>query len=116
MANGIRTGNAEDLGREHRGWLLGHFIEEASAFHTRGVEVKWARHSSGERRDEWTSSNATTISILVSGRFALVFEDGERLLARPGDFAFWDPGVKHTWRAEKESVIATVRWPSGDVI
>jgi quercetin dioxygenase-like cupin family protein len=34
------------------------------------------------------------------------------LLERQGDYVVWGPGVDHSWRAEEESVVLTVRWPS----
>jgi hypothetical protein len=33
------------------------------------------------------------------------------LLAKPGDYVVFH-GVDHSWRAEEESVLMTVRWPS----
>jgi hypothetical protein len=29
-----------------------------------------------------------------------------------GDYVVWAPGVSHTYRAEVDSVVITVRWPS----
>jgi quercetin dioxygenase-like cupin family protein len=55
---------------------------------------------------------ATTLSILVKGRFRLQFPEQEILLSREGDYALWLPGVPHYWSAEEDSVIVTVRWPS----
>jgi quercetin dioxygenase-like cupin family protein len=34
------------------------------------------------------------------------------VLTRPGDYVLWGPGVDHSWLAEQESVVVTVRWPS----
>jgi quercetin dioxygenase-like cupin family protein len=33
-------------------------------------------------------------------------------LTRPGDYVVWGPGVDHSWRAEQDAVVLTVRWPS----
>lgn len=61
---------------------------------------------------------ATTLSILIQGRFRLQFHDREVVLCNPGDYALWLPGVPHIWSAEAASTILTVRYPSkaGDSI
>ena len=33
-------------------------------------------------------------------------------LERAGDYAVWGPGIDHTWQAEADAVVITVRWPS----
>lgn len=106
-------GNAADLGRERRGWFLGHFMPGGMPLHSEEVEIKWAEHKAGEERGSWTvSASAHTISILLRGRFVLLFADGERTLEREGDFVYWKPGVEHGWRVEEDTTILTVRWPS----
>ncbi len=109
-----RHGNALEDGASHGGWMLGHFIPPDESLRSTGdVEVKWARHDAGDGRSAWATNDvATTLSILVRGRFRIIFEGAEALLEREGDYALWGPGVPHTWRAEEESVIVTVRWPS----
>ncbi|WP_374005171.1 hypothetical protein [Streptomyces ipomoeae] len=34
------------------------------------------------------------------------------MLERQGDYVVWGRGVDHSWVAEEESVVLTVRWPS----
>jgi quercetin dioxygenase-like cupin family protein len=34
------------------------------------------------------------------------------LLEREGDYVMWGAGVDHTWRAEEDSIVITIRWPS----
>jgi quercetin dioxygenase-like cupin family protein len=34
------------------------------------------------------------------------------MLEKPGDYVMWGPGVSHTYRAEEDSVVITVSWPS----
>ncbi|MET9017469.1 signal peptidase I, partial [Streptomyces olivaceoviridis] len=34
------------------------------------------------------------------------------LLEEQGDYVVWGRGVDHSWFAEEESVVLTVRWPS----
>src|SRR4051794_15873196 len=110
----IESGNARKEGSARAGWFLGHFIETDHPLRsTADVEVKWGTHAAGESRNEWASNaTATTISVLIRGRFRLRFPDREILLEAEGDYALWAPGVPHTWSAEEETVILTVRWPS----
>jgi hypothetical protein len=109
----IESGNAEQLGAERRGWMLGHFLPGGSPLHSEAVEVKWARHAAGECREAWTAKpGVLSISILVRGHFVLEFAGRRVELAREGDFAYWSGEERHTWRAVEESVIVTVRWPS----
>jgi len=109
----FQIGNAADEGEARRGWLLGHFAEPDSALHSTDVEVKWAHHLAGERREAVSSrSAARTLSILVRGRFVLEFSGKEVVLAREGDYALWDGAEPHAWRCEEDSLIVTVRWPS----
>lgn len=84
------------------------------ALHSRKVELKWAHHGAGESRDAWAEgSGDNSISILVRGRFVIVFEDREVLLENEGDFVLWSGEERHTWRAEEDSTIITVRWHEG---
>jgi quercetin dioxygenase-like cupin family protein len=63
-------------------------------------------------------AEATTLSILVRGRFRYAFPGREILLRREGDYVMWPAGVPHAWTAEEDSIVLTVRWPSkpGDTI
>lgn len=109
----IQTGNAADVGAERGGWILGHFMPAESPLRSDDVEVKWANHRAGDRRGQWAPlSSASTLSILVRGRFVLEFHAREVVLEREGDFVFWDGAEPHSWRCESDSVVATVRWPS----
>ena len=53
----------------------------------------------------------TTVLLLVSGRFRLDLSV-ESYILEQGDYAMWGPGIGHSWRAEEDSVVVTVRWPS----
>lgn len=44
--------------------------------------------------------------------FRLEFPRGDVVLAEQGDYVVWGRGVDHSWEAEEESVVLTVRWPS----
>jgi hypothetical protein len=95
---------------------VGHFVPaELGLRSSNAVEVKWGTHARGETRAEWGSnSEATSLSLLVTGCIRLFFASGEEaLLARPGDYALWAPGVAHRWEIEADdTIVLTVRWPS----
>lgn len=96
-----------------RGWLLGHFKEVHDPRHTRAVEVKWGIHPRGDERLEWVKGEQrTALLVLVSGRFRVDFPERSVVLEKQGDYVVWGRGVDHSWYAEEESVVLTVRWPS----
>jgi mannose-6-phosphate isomerase-like protein (cupin superfamily) len=109
-----RWGNAADLAKQHMGWFLGHFMSASDGLlRTKAVEVKWGAHPRGEERGTWAKGkNVNSISILLRGDFTITFDNRSYDLKSEGDFVIWGPGVTHTWRANEESVILTVRWPS----
>jgi hypothetical protein len=116
LQGGVVVGNAADEGARRGGWFIGHFIDAALGLrHTGDVEVKWGVHRAGETKSsEGANDTATTLSILVSGRFLLEFPDtGEATrLERLGDYALWPRGRWHRWTVLEDAVILTVRWPS----
>src|SRR4051794_20331767 len=79
-----QQGNATEDGRDHRGWLLGHFIDPAQGVRsTKDVEVRWGVHPAGEKRSEWTSGERrTTLILLVEGHFRVDLTEGSVTLAR----------------------------------
>jgi hypothetical protein len=115
MSTDVVVGNAGDDGAgQTRGWFVGHFIDASQTLrHTDAVEVKWGDHPAGESRSTTASGmDATTLSILIHGAFRVSFPAGDVQLARPGDYVLFGPGVPHSWTAETDSVVVTVRWPS----
>lgn len=109
------TGNANDDSSRYRGWLLGHFVDPAQAgpCSTQAVEVKWGLHPEGQTRAEWTRhEQRNTVVVLVSGRFRLDLTIGSVTLERQGDYVAWGPGIDHSWHAEQDSTVITIRWPS----
>jgi len=108
------TGNAADASQDTRGWFVGQFMPgEDNPLKSRDLEVKWFTHAKGETRPEWSPpGTARTLNILIRGRFVLLFPDHEVLLAKEGDFVLFGPGIAHSFRAEEESLVMTVRWPS----
>jgi len=107
-------GNAQVEGASRWGWFIGHFVTPAEdPRSTSIVEVKWGVHQAGEGRSQWSmNAEATTLSILIEGRFRLQFPDQEVILSHEGDYVLWSPGVPHCWLAEATSTVLTVRWPS----
>ncbi|MGG6293892.1 hypothetical protein ACQ4M4_05675 [Leptolyngbya sp. AN02str] len=112
MPANVLIGNAQTEGAQRRGWFVGGFITPLDdPRSTTALEVKWGVHAEGDRRVEWSApADTATLSILVQGRFGLQFPDGEIVLAAQGDYALWLPGVAHTWCAEQDSVVVSVRW------
>ncbi|MGK5558145.1 signal peptidase I [Actinomadura kijaniata] len=108
----VYTGKAGPDAATDHGWLLGHFKPEDDLRHSTEVEIKWGVHRKGDRRAEWTTDDKrTALLVLISGRFVLEFPDGDVELAEQGDYVLWHQ-VDHSWRAEEESTVMTVRWPS----
>lgn len=81
-------GKAVTEGASRWGWFIGHFITPPDAPRsTEDLEVKWAVHKIGDSRTEWAVNyQASTLSILINGRFRWQFEDREILLSRDGDY------------------------------
>ena len=114
MHKKVVFGNAHVEGANRWGWFLGHFVTPTDDLRSTPIlEVKWAVHKAGDGRSQWAmNAEATTLSILIRGRFRLHFLEQEFLLSREGDYLLWSVGVPHCWSAESDSTILTVRWPS----
>ncbi|HET6480628.1 MAG TPA: signal peptidase I [Actinoplanes sp.] len=112
-AETIYAGQADLDAPAEQGWLLGHFRPTDDPRHSADVEIKWGRHPKGDRRARWVrGEERTALLILISGRFHMEFPDRTVVLTEPGDYVVWGRGVDHSWLAEEETVILTVRWPS----
>ncbi|MFL6143527.1 MAG: signal peptidase I [Labedaea sp.] len=80
---------------------------------TRDVEVKWGVHPGGDQRATWTADDQrSTLVLLVESRFRVDLTAASVTLQRQGDYVVWGAGVDHSWHAETDSVVITVRWPS----
>ncbi|EDY61878.1 conserved hypothetical protein [Streptomyces pristinaespiralis ATCC 25486] len=111
--DGVYTGNAGKDAALDRGWLLGHFKDAGDVRHTEAVEIKWGVHPRGDERALWVRGDRrTALLVLISGRFRVRLPGRDVLLAEQGDYAVWGRGVDHSWVAEEDSVVLTVRWPS----
>jgi hypothetical protein len=112
MEDQIYVGNAAADAPADRGWLLGHFKPADDARHSDDVEIKWGLHAPGDQRAQWVAGEKrTAVLILVSGRFRVELPGRSVLLARQGDYVVFH-GISHSWHAEEESVVMSVRWPS----
>ncbi|MDG9703501.1 signal peptidase I [Streptomyces sp. DH37] len=113
MDDNVYTGNAGADSPLDRGWLLGHFKDAGDLRHSEALEIKWGVHPRGEKRRQWVrGEERTTFQVLVSGRFRVEFPGRSVVLARQGDYVVWGRGVDHSWVAEEDSTLLTVRWPS----
>lgn len=111
--DGVYVGRADRDAALDRGWLLGHFKEPGDPRHSEDVEIKWGVHPAGDRRARWATGEVrTALLVLISGRFRLDFPGRSVTLAEQGAYVVWGKGVDHSWYAEEESVVLTVRWPS----
>ena len=112
MTERIYVGNAAADAPTDRGWLLGHFKPADDVRHSEDVEIKWGMHQPGDRRAQWvTGERRTALLMLISGRFRVELPDRDVLLLKQGDYVVFH-GIDHSWQAEEESVLLTVRWPS----
>ncbi|MGW5001209.1 signal peptidase I [Streptomyces hydrogenans] len=113
MNSSVYVGNAGADAALDKGWLLGHFKETGSPRHSEDVEIKWGVHPRGEERALWARGEVrTALLVLISGRFRVELPERSVLLERQGDYVVWGRGVDHSWVAEEDSVVLTVRWPS----
>lgn len=110
---GVYFGNAGADAALDKGWLLGHFKAEGDLRHSTDVEIKWGVHPRGDERAQWAvGEKRSALLVLISGRFRTRFPGGDVVLAKQGDYVAWGPGTDHSWYAEEETVVLTVRWPS----
>lgn len=113
MTDSVYVGNAGRDAPLDRGWLLGHFKDASDPRHSEAVEIKWGVHPPGDERAQWATDEVrTALLVLISGRFRVELPGRSVLLTRQGDYVVWGQGVDHSWIAEEESVVLTVRWPS----
>ncbi len=110
----IVSGNAINEGELTRGWFIGSFIDSVEDLKkNKDVELKWGIHPSGEfRESKAVGGEATSIGILISGKYQIDFDNETFLLEKPGDYVMWNPNQAHKCHSYEDSVILTVRWPS----
>ena len=78
MSERVHFGNATFDGEPHRGWFVGHFVDEAADPRATGsVGIKWGIHPAGDKRAEWTADDQrTTLVFHVSGKFRIDLTEG----------------------------------------
>jgi hypothetical protein len=108
----VYFGNARVDAVSNRGWLLGHFKPDGDARQSDEIEVKWGIHYPGDQRPQWViDETRSALLLLVSGRFRIDLPDRSLLLSKQGDYVVYHR-QSHSWYAETESIVLTVRWPS----
>ncbi|MFC5953089.1 signal peptidase I [Streptomyces pratens] len=113
MDDRVYVGNAGKDAALDRGRLLGHFKDAGDPRHSEAVEIKRGVHPRGDERVQWVNDEErTALLVLISGRFRVGLLGRSVLLEEQGDYVVWGPGADHSWFAEEESVVLTVRWPS----
>ena len=118
LNNLLITGNAKEDGDQNNesGWFIGHFINSVYGLRcTQDVEVKWGVHLSNDEKSSFgLNEKATTLALLISGAFIIDFPDLNISvnLDQPGDYLIYAPGISHSWKALKDSILVTIRWPS----
>jgi hypothetical protein len=109
-------GNANVVGLPAGGWILGHFVEQKSLRATEAIEIKWGMHNASEWSHWKSQRGKKTITLLLSGKFAMQIRSGKRpktiTLSSPGDFVVWEDDNEHRWRAITDALVISVRWPS----
>jgi hypothetical protein len=128
----LLTGNARSAETQGTGWFIGFspwtLLSGSDLLHIpqdqplQGLCIKWYEHPTGhESGDSKPVSGGRTVSILLNAdaRFQIEFcraadfrnEEVESVvLANPGDFVAWGPGLFHRWRCVSRSTVLTVRW------
>ena len=82
------AGNAVRDGEDHRGWIVGHFMNVGDVRQSEGVEIKWGIHASGEERADWQADETrTTVLLLVKGGLRLNLSVDSLVLEHEGDYA-----------------------------
>jgi hypothetical protein len=109
----FETGHLDALAKD--GWVIGHFAPPPR--YSAAVEVKWAFHERGSLASKpWAAcATATTLAVLISGRFEIKFTNTRRdsvTLLSPGDYVLFGPGIPHKSEALEDSAFLTIRWPS----
>lgn len=114
LPEGVKYGNGHLDGRQHKGWFVGHFMNQDSDLaKSKDVEAKISFNPTGKRNEATTLNTvARTITFLVSGSHKLEFGNSSVLLERPGDYCIFSNGVAHSWESVDDSTVLTIRWPS----
>ena len=113
--NAVQTGNFSSSNLEHRGWVVGHFLDPDSPFKITDFELKWGNNPRGARKSVAGSNQiAQTLAILIRGKIQYDFPETNQtiILDKEGDYIYWSSGVSHKWEVLEDVLTFTLRWPS----
>jgi mannose-6-phosphate isomerase-like protein (cupin superfamily) len=112
-------GNVDADAGQNRSWLVGHFKDPGELRYDDDVEIKVSHHPAGQAREAWAARETRrTWVMVVAGGFEIDLVEerpgGRERTVRlgPGDYAMWERGVAHRYRAVEDTTMVTVRWPS----
>lgn len=111
----IKTGNCDLEGVSHRGWVVGHFLEDDNPLRSNDLEIKWGKHTAGESKEiVGVNNTAKSIAFLVKGKFTFDFPGDQQkvMMSKIGDYVYYPEGTAHSWSCVEDGVLLTVRWPS----
>ncbi len=110
----IIKGNCEAEKSNHRGWIIGYFMDKGSLLHSEDLEVKWSSHLKGEKKLELAKNVQATPFILLKVEFKFYFpnENTDVVLSKEGDYVLYNAGVAHSWEVISDCCAINVRWPS----
>jgi hypothetical protein len=111
----IHTGNFSHETSDHKGWVIGNFIDQTSPFSIPDFEIKWGVYKKGDRKiNPGLNQLAKSLTILIRGKFQIEFPELNQkfILQTEGDYIYWPPSISHTWEALEDFLTLTIRWPS----
>ncbi|HIH26378.1 signal peptidase I [Candidatus Woesearchaeota archaeon] len=111
----VLKGNFNEGNEKHRGWIIGHFIDEKSPFHSKDFEIKWGRYKKGDSKISIGKNlKSETLTIMIHGRLKIIFPEYKKtfILDKEGDYLFFPKNISHSWVAEEDCMIIGIRWPS----
>lgn len=115
MQDLIEEGNFNEEDSE-RGWRVGNFIKGRPNFRTSCAEFQWNFDiEEGDSKSKVAyNKKGSTLTVLVDGEMEIEFPHENRsvTLKKEGDYAFFAPGVCHTWKTKKPTKMVGIRWPS----
>lgn len=106
--------NALELGKNRKGWFLGHFMDNPD-IQIKDLEIQFVDLKKGSSKESTTvNPDIKNVTILIKGCFELDFpeENKKVLLKEEGDFVKYDLSSKHIGKVIEDSRILTIRWPS----
>lgn len=109
MSKLIEAGNADIAGENHRGWIMGDFIDFGIR-KTDALELKFSHHPAGDHSEGEKRTDCRTLTMLIAGKMAVELAGVVYTLSEQGDYVAWNEGIEHQWMAEEDTTMFTVRW------